>query len=269
MNLILRACGLPNKAPPPPPPVEPAAWRRRGTLPVNPLVDLPVAVLWRCARFGELSTFHGLIVVMGHSRRRAAATLKGVMRDDPSRPSALFSDAREVEMTYMYKWLHRDTPSRENWSIPDASQGSFAYLRLSAEALEREEESHWPEDGESFAGRRAAAIRCVLETAVYHGVASIEGTNRDVDGHETVALVSVARPAPRCSLDAKEPPRVLFVVSSAEATTGKGCGDGQVYESLGVYAVLGAGGNERRAALVDAAWELLDPEGTGLSLIHI
>ena len=166
-------------------------------------------------------------------------------------------------MEYTYKWRHRDTPSRERWSIPDASRGSFAYLRLSAEALEREEESHWPEDGESFAGRRAAAIRCVLETAVYHGVASIEGTNRDVDGHETVALVSVARPAPRCSLDAKEPPRVLFVVSSAEATTGKGCGDGQVYESIGVYAVLGAGGNERRAALVDAAWALLDPEGTG------
>ena len=90
MNLILRACGLPNKAPPPPPSVEPAAWRRRGTLPVSPLVDLPVSALWRCALFGELSTFHGLIVVMGHSRRCAAATLKGVMRDDPSRPSALF-----------------------------------------------------------------------------------------------------------------------------------------------------------------------------------
>ena len=266
MNLILRACGLPNKAPPPPPSVEPAAWRRRGTLPVSPLVDLPVSALWRCALFGELSTFHGLIVVMGHSRRRAAATLKGIMRDDPSRPSALFSDARDVQMQYTDDDHHRATPSRRKWCIPWACTDlrlSTEYLRLSAEALEREEESHWPEDGESFAGRRAAAIRCVLETAVYHGVASINGTNKDVGGHETVALVSVARPAARCSLDASEAPRVLFVVSSAEATTGKGCGDGQVYESMGVYAVLGAGGNERRAALVDAAWELLDPEGTG------
>ena len=98
MNLILRACGL--RKPSPPPPVEPAAWRRRGTLPVSPLVDLPVSALWRCALFGELSTFHGLIVVMGHSRRRAAATLKGIRRGDPSRPSALFSDARKVRMTF-------------------------------------------------------------------------------------------------------------------------------------------------------------------------
>ena len=51
--------------------------------------------------------------------------------------------------------------------------------------------------GDALAGRRAAAMRQVAATAVYHGVASVEGTNKDKCGNETVALVSVARPAPR------------------------------------------------------------------------
>ena len=93
----------------------------------------------------------------------------------------------------------------------------------------------------ALAGRRAAAIRLVHETAVYHGVASINGTNKDVGGHETVALVSVARPAPRCSPGAVEAPRVLFAVATNKSTPGFFGHDGQIYERVGVYAVLGPG----------------------------
>ena len=67
---------------------------------MNPLIDLPVEVLERCARFGELRTFHGLVVVLGHSRRPTAAALKRSVRDDRLSPSALFSDARKVRMTF-------------------------------------------------------------------------------------------------------------------------------------------------------------------------
>ena len=101
MDFILRACALRRDVspppPPPPPPAEPVArrlrFRRLTRSPVNPLLDLPVEVLERCARFGELRTFHGLVVVLGHSRRPTAAALKRSVRDDRLSPSALFSDA--------------------------------------------------------------------------------------------------------------------------------------------------------------------------------
>ena len=103
-------------------------------------------------------------------------------------------------------WDHRDqrtnTTSRLRWCIDDTfHQRQYAYLKLTAEALEEIAEAGDDEEAvdAALAGRRAAAIRLVHETAVYHGVASINGTNKDVGGHETVALVSVARPAARCS----------------------------------------------------------------------
>ena len=244
-------------------------------MPVSPLVDLPVDVLERCARFGELRTFHGLVVVLGHSRRPTAAALRRIVRDDRLSPSPLFRAARLVEMSWDHRDQRTNTTSRLRWCIDDTFHGKYAYLKHTAEALEEiaeagddEEAGEAGDDEEAvdaaLAGRRAAAIRLVHETAVYHGVASINGTNKDVGGHETVALVSVARPAPRCSPGAVEAPRVLFAVATNKSTPGFFNHDGQIYERVGVYAVLGPGpANERRAALVDAAWALLDPEGTG------
>ena len=293
MDFILRACGLRRDVspppPPPPPPAEPVArrlrFRRLTRSPANPLLDLPVEVLERCARFGELRTFHGLVVVLGHSRRPNAAALKRIIPDDRScltlghsslgRRSALFRAARLVEMSWDHRDQRTNTTSRLRWCIDDTFHGKYAYLKHTAEALEEiaeagddEEAGEAGDDEEAvdaaLAGRRAAAIRLVHETAVYHGVASINGTNKDVGGHETVALVSVARPAPRCSPGAVEAPRVLFAVATNKSTPGFFNHDGQIYERVGVYAVLGPGpANERRAALVDAAWALLDPEGTG------
>ena len=285
MDFILRACGLrrdaPPTPPPPPPPAEPVArrlrFRRLTRSPANPLLDLPVEVLERCARFGELRTFHGLVVVLGHSRRPNAAALKRIIPDDRScltlghsslgRRSALFRAARLVEMSWDHRDQRTNTTSRLRWCIDDTfHQRQYAYLKHTAEALEEIAAADDDEEAvdAALAGRRAAAIRLVHETAVYHGVASINGTNKDVGGHETVALVSVARPAPRCSPGAVEAPRVLFAVATNKSTPGFFGHDGQIYERVGVYAVLGPGpANERRAALVDAAWALLDPEGTG------
>ena len=268
MAWILRACGLPSKAPAPPPPVEPAAWRRRGTMPVSPLVDLPVDVLERCARFGELRTFHGLVVVLGHSRRPTAAALKRSVRDDRLSPSALFSDARKVRMTFTdtHPYSHR-RGERVSCRISDRSPPLHECL-TALERVAQADDYYYDEEEAAeaaLAGRRAAAIRLVRDTVVYHGVASLNGTNEDVGGYETVGLLSVARPAARCLPGAVETPRLLFAVTTAKSTPGFYNHDGQVYKRFGVYVVLDPEPepNERRAALVDAAWEILDPEGTG------
>ena len=283
MDFILRACGLrrDGDAPPPPPrrlpPSEPVArrlrFRRQVRLPANPLLDLPVDVLEHCARLGELRTFHGLVVVLGHSRRPTAVALKRIVRDDRLSPSPLFRDAREVEMTYTYTPPYSNTiGEREEYCIGDSKLKTSPLHRC----LVALTEAAWAGDYEVYddddeeipdgilAARRAAAMQQVGATAVYHGVASIEGTNEDVGGYETVALLSVARREARCLPGAVEPPRVLFAVCTAQSTPGFFGHDGQIYRRFGVYAMLGPEpANERRAALVDAAWELLDPEGTG------
>ena len=283
MDFILRACGLrrDGDAPPPPPrrlpPSEPVArrlrFRRQVRLPANPLLDLPVDVLEHCARLGELRTFHGLVVVLGHSRRPTAVALKRIVRDDRLSPSPLFRDAREVEMTYTHTPPYSNTTGeREEYCIGDSKLKTSPLHRC----LVALTEAAWAGDYEVYddddeeipdgilAARRAAAMQQVGATAVYHGVASIEGTNEDVGGYETVALLSVARREARCLPGAVEPPRVLFAVCTAQSTPGFFGHDGQIYRRFGVYAMLGPEpANERRAALVDAAWELLDPEGTG------
>ena len=241
--------------PPSPPPSEPVAprlrFRRQIRSPANPLIDMPVEILERCARFSERRTYHGLIVVLGHSRRPTATALKRIVRDVRLLPSTLFHAARAVTI-----------PRQGSHTVWRTAYGTVTgTCRSNRKFLALEEAAR---AGDALAGRRAAAMRQVAATAVYHGVASVEGTNKDKCGNETVALVSVARPAPRCSLDAKEPPRVLLAVCTATRTPGFFGHDGQIYERFGVYAVLGAGpANERRASLVDAAWKLLDPEGAG------
>ena len=226
-------------------------FRRQIRPPTNPLLDVPVEILERCARFSERRTYHGLVVVLGHSRRPAATALKRIVRDVRLLPSTLFHAARAVTI-----------PRQGDHTVWRTAYGTVTgTCRSNRKFLALEEAAR---AGDALAGRRAAAMRQVAATAVYHGVASVEGTNKDKCGNETVALVSVARPAPRCSLDAKEPPRVLLAVCTATRTPGFFGHDGQVYKRFGVYAVLGAGPvSERRASLVDAAWELLDPEGTG------
>ena len=226
-------------------------FRRQIRPPTNPLLDVPVEILERCARFSERRTYHGLVVVLGHSRRPTATALKRIVRDVRLLPSTLFHAARAVTI-----------PRQGDHTVWRTAYGTVTgTCRSNRKFLALEEAAR---AGDALAGRRAAAMRQVAATAVYHGVASVEGTNKDKCGNETVALVSVARPAPRCSLDAKEPPRVLLAVCTATRTPGFFGHDGQIYERFGVYAVLGAGpANERRASLVDAAWKLLDPEGTG------
>ena len=241
----------PPPSPPPPEPVAPRLrFRRQIRSPANPLIDMPVEILERCARFSERRTYHGLVVVLGHSRRPTATALKRIVRDVRLLPSTLFHAARAVTIPRNGSWVWRTCYGTVTGVC--RTHRKFSALEEAARA------------GDALAGRRAAAMRQVAATAVYHGVASVEGTNKDKCGNETVALVSVARPAPRCSLDAKEPPRVLLAVCTATRTPGFFGHDGQIYQRFGVYAVLGAGpANERRAALVDAAWELLDPEGAG------
>ena len=226
-------------------------FRRQIRPPTNPLLDFPVEILERCARFSERRTYHGLVVVLGHSRRPTATALKRIVRDVRLLPSTLFHAARAVTI-----------PRQGDHTVWRTAYGTVTgTCRSNRKFLALEEAAR---AGDALAGRRAAAMRQVAATAVYHGVASVEGTNKDKCGNETVALVSVARPAPRCSLDAKEPPRVLLAVCTATRTPGFFGHDGQIYRRFGVYAMLGPEpANERRAALVDAAWELLDPEGTG------
>ena len=236
-------------------------------MPVSPLVDLPVDVLERCARFGELRTFHGLVVVLGYSRRPTAAALKRSVRDDRLSPSALFSDARKVRMTFTdtHPYSHR-RGQRVSCRISDRSPPLHECLTALERAARADDYYDWEEAAEAaLAGRRAAAIRLVRDTVVYHGVASLNGTNDDHGGYETVGLLSVARPAARCLPGALEAPRLLFAVTTAKSTPGFYNHDGQVYKRFGVYVVLDPEPepNERRAALVDAAWEILDPEGTG------
>ena len=235
MDFILRACGLrrDGDAPPPPPrrlpPSEPVArrlrFRRQVRSPANPLLDLPVDVLEHCARLGELRTFHGLVVVLGHSRRPTAVALKRIVRDDRLSPSPLFRDAREVKMTYTYTPPYSNTTGeREEYCIGDSKLKTSPLHRC----LVALTEAAWAGDYEVYddddeeipdgilAARRAAAMQQVGATAVYHGVASIEGTNEDVGGYETVALLSVARREARCLPGAVEPPRVLFAVCTAQ-----------------------------------------------------
>ena len=247
MDFILRACGLrrDGDAPPPPPrrlpPSEPVArrlrFRRQVRSPANPLLDLPVDVLEHCARLGELRTFHGLVVVLGHSRRPTAVALKRIVRDDRLSPSPLFRDAREVEMTYTHTPPYSNTTGeREEYCIGDSKLKTSPLHRC----LVALTEAAWAGDYEVYddddeeipdgilAARRAAAMQQVGATAVYHGVASIEGTNEDVGGYETVALLSVARREARCLPGAVEPPRVLFAVCTAQSTPGFFGHDGQI-----------------------------------------
>ena len=174
-------------------------------------------MLEHCARLGELRTFHGLVVVLGHSRRPTAVALKRIVRDDRLSPSPLFRDAREVEMTYTHTPPYSNTTGeREEYCIGDSKLKTSPLHRC----LVALTEAAWAGDYEVYddddeeipdgilAARRAAAMQQVGATAVYHGVASIEGTNEDVGGYETVALLSVARPEARCLPGAVEPPRV-------------------------------------------------------------
>lgn len=172
-------------APPPsPPPSEPVAprlrFRRQIRSAANPLLDLPVEVLERCARFSERRTYHGLVVVLGHSRRPTATALKRIVRDVRLLPSTLFHAARAVTI-----------PRQGSHTVWRTAYGTVTgTCRSNRKFLALEEAAR---AGDALAGRRAAAMRQVAATAVYHGVASVEGTNKDKCGNETVALRKLRR----------------------------------------------------------------------------
>lgn len=204
--------------------------------PENPRIafkDLPLEVLACCAQLGELRTYHSLVVSLGRD-----SGLRKLVRDDRLEASEVFREARRV---------HFDYRRHGNW---------FSWWFDRNEKVERSainQSCRW----------RAAAIRAVSGTGIFHGVASVEGTNRDHGGHETVALLSVARRAPRCAPEHVEAPRVLFIVTKANYCPANCRALAMEYEHFGVYAVLGPVTSERRARLVDDAFDRLDQDGVG------
>ena len=138
-------------------------FRRQIRSPANPLIDMPVEILERCARFSERRTYHGLVVVLGHSRRPTAAALKRIVREVRLLPSTLFHAARAVTIPRQEPHVWRTSYG----TVTGVCRSHRKFLALEEAARA----------GDALAGRRAAAMRQVAATAVYHGVASVEGTN--------------------------------------------------------------------------------------------
>ena len=138
-------------------------FRRQIRSPANPLIDMPVEILERCARFSERRTYHGLVVVLGHSRRPTATALKRIIRDVRLLPSTLFHAARAVTIPRQEPHVWRTSYG----TVTGVCRSHRKFLALEEAARA----------GDALAGRRAAAMRQVAATAVYHGVASVEGTN--------------------------------------------------------------------------------------------